>query len=200
MARPRKPVALHLIQNTFRPKRHAHLLPNNGQPMVSSPEPHPLDGELEKWRGMFECGLDFFNATGMSQFAIPSYENAKRDAAERKLIAAARVAWKRLGRRFMETWVDDPERPDEPWALFHFGPPSPEPKRIAFEDLPDVVRQWSFYLETGYVLTAEQEGLNDAQIKRVGRSKWREHGPKLAAYWGPKRTRKAWAYRRYGEP
>ena len=38
MGRPRKPVSLHLIQNTFRPKRHAHLLPDAPQP---APEPAP---------------------------------------------------------------------------------------------------------------------------------------------------------------
>jgi hypothetical protein len=71
MGRPRKPVSVHLIQKTFRPHRHAHLLPTGSKPVPSPPEPEPspadqaLRDEAEKWRCSFECGYDFFSETGV---------------------------------------------------------------------------------------------------------------------------------------
>jgi hypothetical protein len=72
---------------------------------------------------------------------------------------------------------------------------------MAYEDLPEAVREWDFFLETGIAESCAQEGRTEAQISgRLARGKWREHGPALAAYWGPKRTRESWAWGRWGAP
>jgi len=128
MGRPRKPVALHLIENTFRPHRHAHLLPDRP---ISSPEPHltpaeaALRAEVERWRGVFDSGWDFFDELGgldPSTLKLCPDE----DAAERAFLAETRAAWERLGVAFLAQWVPDEHDDDDemPWALETFGDPS----------------------------------------------------------------------------
>lgn len=119
MGRPRKPVALHLIQRTFRAHRHAHLLPTAPEPAASEPEPEPMR--------------------------------------------------------------------------------SPSQQYWAFQALPDDVRTWAGLLECGTdFFCALPPDLTEAQAKRRSRSKWIEHGPTLVRFWGSKRTKESWAWRRWG--
>jgi hypothetical protein len=63
-----------------------------------------LDKEIEKWRMTFETGDDYFdNLDGIDPFTRVSLPGPARDKAERRYHRAARVAWQRLGRRFMAT-------------------------------------------------------------------------------------------------
>ena len=61
IGRPRKPVALHLIQNTFRPHRHAHLLPTAPEPALTPPEPRQpgkgADADADEWDFFLETGI-----------------------------------------------------------------------------------------------------------------------------------------------
>ena len=63
--RPRKAIERHIVERTFRPKRHAHLLPTAAEPAPSPPEPEedPAQAELRKssWGLVFETGHCFFD-------------------------------------------------------------------------------------------------------------------------------------------
>jgi hypothetical protein len=115
-------LSIHLIRGSYRRDRHGPLPGTPPEPAVTSPEPDPLDAELEKWRMALKCGYDFFNETGLDPFAVRG-PDAERRAAERRFISAMRAAWKRLGRRFMATWQPDPDGRSVPWALRRFGEP-----------------------------------------------------------------------------
>jgi hypothetical protein len=112
MARPRKPLELHLIKNTYRRDRHGDLpgTPLKPAPTPPEPEPSPLDAELAQWSGFLAWGTDFF------QMLPPG-------VTEKQAHRRARGMWRRLGKRFMATWPPDSDPDWRPWALEKFGPP-----------------------------------------------------------------------------
>jgi hypothetical protein len=71
--------------------------------------------ELRAWSELFDCGHDFFN-----DLELLGFTGGDCDAAARK---AARVAWRRFGAAFMETWRPNEVR-SQPWALEQFGDPT----------------------------------------------------------------------------
>ena len=79
---------------------------------------------LEAWRGIFDCGSDFFGDLepfGIieSPFARSTEESEKNRAA---LEAAGREAWEHLGGAFMAGWEPTQVR-EKPWAFEQFGEP-----------------------------------------------------------------------------
>jgi hypothetical protein len=69
--------------------------------------------ELEAWRELFDCGHDFFNDLELLGFPGGDCDRAAQQA--------ARLAWRRFGATFMETWRSDVR--SRPWALEQFGDP-----------------------------------------------------------------------------
>lgn len=126
MARPRKSIEYHLIRGLYRRDRHGPLPGTPPEPAASPPEPHPLDIEVERWSMAFSCGHDFFNLTGLDPFSRlwPRGTEREEAAAHRRFHRAAQTAWKKLGGRFLETWVPDVGDDEVPWALQRFGEPS----------------------------------------------------------------------------
>jgi hypothetical protein len=118
--RPRKPAAYHKLVGNYRPSRHA-------EPRATSPEPEldpaeaALREECERWRGVFECGRDYFNDLDGLEPRIGRL-GAEQDAAEACFLAAIREAWGRLGVMFLDGWKPK-SNVTTPWALRVFGDP-----------------------------------------------------------------------------
>jgi len=131
MPRPRKPIALHLIQNTYRRDRHGPLPATPYQTPLTQAEPElspaeaALRAEVERWRGVFDSGYDFFSELAPLGIVDPTsvWPPEGRPAAERAFLAAARAAWERLGAAFLAQWTPDEHDDDDemPWALETFG-------------------------------------------------------------------------------
>ena len=80
--------------------------------------------EAEAWESVFSCGCDFFGeAADLSGVAEPVsvWPQEVRAEAEKEWTAAARTAWGRVGRLYIET-LHDPAA-GEPWVLEQFGEP-----------------------------------------------------------------------------
>jgi hypothetical protein len=129
MGRPRKPVSVHLIQGTFRPHRHAHLLPNASNPQPTPPEPDPameaLRDEAERWCCAFSTGYDFFDQTELDHMA-------------ETFLGEMREAWLRLGDTFLaaEGWRGF--NVETPFCLWAFGRPDrPRRRKGDLETLRD---------------------------------------------------------------
>jgi hypothetical protein len=131
MARPRKPLELHLIKNTYRRDRHGPLPGSRPEPALSPPEPEAyaaLDADararLAAWRITFDAGYDFFSELEPLGIVEPCrvWPLSKQPAARRAFMKAAREAWHELGAAFLAQWKPHHEG-DKPWALEEFGSP-----------------------------------------------------------------------------
>ena len=107
MGRPRKPVALHLIQNTFRPHRHTHLLPTAPEPAASPAEPEALSADADAWELTLELGTDFFGDLD--------------DLTPAQIRRRARTKWREHGPALVTHW--GPERARASWAWERWGEP-----------------------------------------------------------------------------
>lgn len=107
--RPRKPIELHLIKNTYRRDRHGPLPEQEPQPEPVEELDEAAAAVLAAWRGYLEFGIDFFSELppGVSE------AQARRQA---------RKVWHIVGRAFMATRQHDPVR-SVPWAVQKFGEP-----------------------------------------------------------------------------
>lgn len=124
MVRPTKPLALHLIQRTYRKDRHAKLLPTAPNPAPSQPEPdypdprrspteqywafQALPHDVQSWEGLLDLGTDFFNM-------LPD------DLTEAQAKRKARAKWVELGPTLLRFW--GLERARKSWAWRRWGAP-----------------------------------------------------------------------------
>jgi hypothetical protein len=206
MARPKKPLAWHLLTNNYRPSRHGPL---PGW-VASPPEPRlelspmaafeALPADVRAWEGFLQCGTDFFDE-------LPA---GVTEARARRM---ARAKWREHGRALMAYW--GPKRTRESWAYERFGEPSPEPeldpKKAA------LLAAWYRTFETGrdYFTELSAWGVvhpNDVRLpakrpaaKRAfmaaARAAWAELGDVFLAQWVPEDTDdKPWALETFGSP
>lgn len=69
--------------------------------------------ELLAWHYVFEAGHDF----------LADAERLLGVADEKAVLAEAPAAWRRVGRRWMDTAWEPSQRRPLPWAWTEFGPP-----------------------------------------------------------------------------
>ena len=96
-----------------------------------------------------------------------------------------------------------PEAPSSP------SEPPPEPPASlagaalywAFQALPEGVRAWEGLLLCGTDIFRQlPPDIDEKAARRMARRKWHEHGRELIRFWGEERTRKSWAWQRWGSP
>jgi hypothetical protein len=120
MARPKKPLAWHLLTNNYRPSRHGSLPQVSASPHEPAPEPHltgaarywafqALPDDVRAWESLLLHGEDWFNQLP------PGID-------EKKARRMARAKWHEHGRVLVRFWGE--QRAHESWAWAQFGDPA----------------------------------------------------------------------------